>query len=536
MRSGTRLLKHILRERDLSRLLAAYALFALCEYGVWIAVIVFAYSRGGPTGAGLVAAAQLVPAALCAPLFAAAADRFSPARVLVLGYLGQVLGCGTMATAIATGAPSLLVYTGAVFASTFVAATRPAQTAMLPALSQSVAGLTAANVAVSWLESAAIVLAGALVGAALATVGMAWPFAVAACLLLAAAVAVSGVDVPAVSSRDDLTGVWRDVRQAARAVRANRAAAVLSGLLAVEFVVVGALDVLFVVLAVGILDAGSAWTGYLNAAYGVGGVLSGALVTVLLSRRLGPVIACASLALGAGLAATVISPRLATVALLLVVVGGGRAIFDVAARSLLQRVVAAHLVARVFGFAEAIAMAALAVGSLLTPALVVLVGRRGAVLGVALLIPTAVLLVRRRVARLDEEAVIPVVEISLLRAVPLFRDLPAPALERIAHALVREEVAPGSVVIQEGAPGQDFIVLADGVVEVTHGERVLRVLHRGDGAGEIALVRDLPRTATVTATTPVVLYRLPRLLFLSAVNAHVPTQRRADRIATELIG
>src|SRR5439155_7959609 len=109
--------------------------------------------------------------------------------------------------------------------------------------------------------------------------------------------------------------------------------------------------------------------------------------------------------------------------------------------------------------------------------------------------------------------------------------LPAPALEGIARALVRVELPEGSVIISEGGRGDDFVVIAEGTVEVSQAGRALRVLRRGDGAGEVALMRDVPRTATVTATSPDVLYRLSRLLFLTAVNAHVPTQRRAEQAA-----
>jgi MFS family permease len=315
------------------------------------------------------------------------------------------------------------------------------------------------------------------------------------------------------------------------ALRHNGSATVVLVLLAGEFVVVGALDVLFAVLAVSVLQLNASWTGYLNAAYGVGGVVFGALVATMLARRLGPVIALSAMAVGLALSLTAAGGGTAVVVALLVVVGGGRAAYDVSARSLLQRVVAAQLVARVFGVAEAVAMAALAVGALLTPLLVAAVGDRGAVVGVGLLLPALVLVVLRVVRRLDDRAVVPVVEIALLRSVPLFRDLPAAALEGIAHALVRVDAPAGAVVIREGQRGDDFVVIAEGSVEVSHAGRVLRVLHRGDGAGEVALMRDVPRTATVTATSPVVLYRLARQPFLTAVTAHVPTQRRAEQLA-----
>jgi len=198
--------------------------------------------------------------------------------------------------------------------------------------------------------------------------------------------------------------------------------------------------------------------------------------------------------------------------------------------------VPAQLVARVFGVAESVAMLGLAVGSLLTPLLVAVVGNRGAVIGVAAVLPAVVVLARRAVMRLDDGAVIPVVEIALLRSVPLFRDLPAPALEGIAHSLVREELPEGVTFMGEGAAGDHFVVIADGTVEVTQAGQRLRLLHRGDGAGEVALLRDVPRTASLTTMTRVVLYRLPRQPFLTAVNAHVPTQRRAEQTVRAFTG
>jgi hypothetical protein len=532
---GIRVARQLLRDPALARLLSAYGLFCICENAVWISVIVYAYGRGGPTAAGVVAAAQLVPAALCAPMFALAADRQSPGRVLVGGYAAQAAGCAVMAAAAHAGGPALLVYAGAVFASTFVAATRPAQSTLLPALARDVAGLTAANAATNWLESVGMVVAGLFVAVVIATAGLTGVFVGTCVLLIAAAIIVGPMRVPALRAREDVTGAWQDMGDALRAIRANRPARVLVGLLAAEFVVVGALDVLFAVLAIGVLHAGAAWTGYLNAAYGVGGIAFGAVVTVMLGRRLGPVIAVCAAAFGAALALTTSSPHLVPVVVFLVIVGAGRAGYDIAARSLLQRVVAAELVARVFGVAESIAMFGLAAGSLLTPLLVATVGNRGTVIGVALVAPTVVVVARRAVMSLDDNAVIPLVEIALLRTVPLFRDLPAPTLEGIARSLVRDELPAGALILREGARGDDFIVIADGSVEVSQDGRRLRALHRGDGAGEVALLRDVPRTASVTATTDVVVYRLSRQLFLTAVNAHLPTQRRAEQTAQAFV-
>ena len=108
----------------LTRVVAGYALFALTEYSVWTAMLVYAYARGGATVAGLVALAQLVPAALFAPVASAIADRRSPVVLLAGGYLAQAAGMAATAGAILAGVP-LAAYAAAMVAATAVTTTRP---------------------------------------------------------------------------------------------------------------------------------------------------------------------------------------------------------------------------------------------------------------------------------------------------------------------------------------------------------------------------------------------------------------------------
>lgn len=394
----------------LLRVVTAYFLFTLTEYAVWIGVLVYAYDHGGATVAGLVALAELAPSVAIAPIVASLADRHPPGRVILAGYVVQAVATGLLAVAVAGVASPFPAYAAAVVASTAVATIRPAQSAVVPALIRDVSELTAANVLLGWMESLSMVLAGLATGLALTVGGVAAIFAGSAVALAAAALLVASLTVRGSGAQDSAGNVLADVRQGITAVGASGSTRALVGLLGAEYVFIGALDVLFVVVAVDLLHRGEAWTGYLNTAYGAGGVLLGCFATLLVGRRLGPVICLSALMLGLGLAATALLNGPVPVVVLLGIVGGGRAIFDVATRALLQRAVPAQMVARVFGLAEALSMAGLALGSLLTPLLVAVGGGRLALAGVGAVLPLLVLLRGRLVMRLDDNARVPIVD------------------------------------------------------------------------------------------------------------------------------
>jgi MFS family permease len=221
---------------------------------------------------------------------------------------------------------------------------------------------------------------------------------------------------------------------------------------------------------------------------------------------------------------------------LLAVAGTGRALFDVAGRTLLQRVAPPDLLARVFGVLESLSMAGLAVGSLLGPALVAIGGARAAFLAVGTLLPALALLCGRQLLRVDRAADVPVVEIALLRSLPTMAPLEPPELERLARCLTAHPVKRDEVVVREGEPGKQFFVVADGELEVMAGGSLVPPLGRGDGFGEIALLEDCARTATVTARSDGLLYALERDDFLSAVSANAESAREARQIVDERQG
>jgi MFS family permease len=231
-----------------------------------------------------------------------------------------------------------------------------------------------------------------------------------------------------------------------------------------------------------------------------------------------------------GLGAT---PGLVVSLVLLAAAGGARSTFDVTARTLLQRVARPDLLARVFGLLEGLEMAGLAVGSLLATVLFTLGGVRAAFVGVGAILPVVAISGGRRLLDIDRHATAPVVEVALLRSVPMLSLLPPPTLESLARALTPAEVPAGVDVVTQGEEGDRFYVIADGEAEVIADGTLVATLDRGDGFGEIALMYDVPRTATVRTRTEVRLYALERDDFLVALTGHLPAQTLAQGLASE---
>jgi MFS family permease len=530
-----RVIGTVLSHGAVVRVVAAYGLFVVAEYTVWIGMLVFAFHHGGATSSGLVAMAQLVPGLLIAPLVSTAADRRSPTLLLTAGYVAQAAAMGGVAIALLLSSPPIVAYGFAVLASTAACVTRPAQAVVLPATARVAQELTAANVIAGWAESFGIAVAAAIAAFFLDTNQIGLLFALSAALVVVAAILVAPVSVAAIAlvdETDDEPAVQALLEGVLVVARQDRAR-FLTGLLTVQYVVVGAMDVLFVVLAIGVLHQGQAWVGYLNGAFGIGAVAASAITAHLLGWRLSRVIRASVAVLGAALVLTALFHTLLLVVLLLAVVGAGRAVLFVAATTLLQRVVPAQVVGRVFGVVEGLSNLGLAVGSLLPALLIYLGGDKLALVVVGGLLPVAAVLGLRALRRLDKSGAVPLVEIALLRSLPHFADLPGPALETLAAVLERVQVLPGEVIVRQGEEGDKFYAIADGEVAVSVDGKPLTSLRRGEGFGEVALLRNAPRNATVTAIGPVTLFALNAASFLAVVGGHAATRRRADDIVAK---
>jgi hypothetical protein len=512
----------------------AYVGFNAAEYGEWIAVLVYAYGHGGTTVAALVAAVQLAPCVIAAPVFAGLADRYPPGRVLAAGYVGQGVGMAATAGVMFAGAPPLVVYTVAIVAAVPFTVTRPTQSALLPSIARTPDELTAANVVSNWSEGVGIVGGPVMAGLVVGPGGPGTVLAMFAAIALACAVVVWPVRDAAKPVRaagdDDDGGMLGGLA----ALRADSTTAFLVGLVGSQAVVIGALDVLNVVLAFQIIDTGRSGVAYLNAAFGAGGIVGGVATVALVGRRrLAPPLLAGVVVWGGAFAILGVQTSTVGAFVLLGVSGAARSLVDVSGRSLLQRASDPRALGRVFGVLEGLDMAGYAVGSLMVPLLAFLGGPRAAVIGVGLVLPLVMVGGLRRLLAIDAHATVPIVQIGLLRLSELFAPLPAPELEGLARRLVSVDVGAGTEIIREGDPGDRYYAIAAGEATVIHAGAVTATLGRGDGFGEIALLRDVPRTATVTAATGMQLYTLDKDAFLAAVTGHAPTHSIATQIVSD---
>ena len=500
--------------------------------------MIYAFEQGGAAESGVVALVQLLPTGLLAPLAAGLAARFRPERVLAAGYGAQGGGLALAALTLALDGPAPLVYACTLVTSIAIATTRPAQALVTPRLARTVDELTALNVAAEWATQGAGFVAPAITAVLLSISGTELTFGVFAALLVVATLAVPTLGTVPARNRAPSAPRARVFATAAREI--GTAVGVAFGeptvrlvltISAAAFVVVGALDVLTVALVVDRLDGVASTAAWLTAALGAGGILGGGAGSALVGRRLAPALTVAAIGFGAAVAMVGIVPTAIAAVPLLLVAGVGHAVAEIASNSLLQRCAPSESVGEAFAVRESLFCFGLAAGAIAAPVLIAAIGIEGAFVAVGALVPAVVLCRLFAVWRLDRAATVPIVELSLLRSLHLFRSLPAPALEGLARNARAVSFAPGSDLMVEGDLGDRYLALVDGEVEVLRHDAVIAVRTRGDGVGETALLRDVPRTATVRARVPVHALAITKDDFLVAVTGHPATHAIADDLA-----
>jgi MFS family permease len=537
MSERSRIFRAVMTDPNLRRVELAFLGFNMTEFATWIAILVYAFERGGAAEAGAVSVILLIPSAVVAPFAAYAGDRFRRDRVLFVDYLVQGSAVGATALTLYADASAGVVYGVATLASISITFTRPAQNSLLPTLAQTPEDLTATNVVTGVVEGTGKMLGPLIAGVLLAVAGPDAIFAVFAILTFLGAFAVSGVRAertvvtPAV--RIGAEDVLRETLRGFTTLRDEREPRLVVLLLSSNVVVVGAIDVLFVATAIDLLGIGQSGAGYLSAAFGAGAVIGAASAVILVGRRrLTPPLAAGAVVFGGPIALVAVAPSAVSAPILFAIAGGGRSLEDVAGRTLLQRISPNEVLSRVFGVLEGLMMVALAVGSVGAAVLIERFGVPTALIAIGAFLPLVMLFSSRRLLAIDRRAAPPNTEmLALVRKIPFFAPLPAPALEGVMTNLIPMEVDSGKVLIRQGDPGDLFYVIVEGDVEVTSGGTHLRTLGPGSYIGEIALLRDVPRTATVVAKTPLRLLALQREPFLLAVTGHPQSVRAANAVA-----
>jgi hypothetical protein len=296
----------------------------------------------------------------------------------------------------------------------------------------------------------------------------------------------------------------------------------------------GALVVLIAVLAVHVLGLGGSGVGWFTAAFGAGGLAGGTVAAVAVRvTRLGRSFIAGMLVWGLPLAFLALAPTAALAYLALVVVGVGNAVVDVSFFTMATRLAGPRTAGKVLGALEFVALAGLATGSILTPPLLHAVGVRGtlALLGGGLAGLALAHAVRFR--RLDRAMPAPGPEVGLLRNLPMFAPLPLAVTDLLAAELEPRQFPAGTVVIREGEAGDHFHLIVDGSAAVSVQGAPRPSLQRGDCFGEIALLRDIPRTATVTAEQPLRTLALGREEFLTAVTGNPASKAAVNALAAQ---
>lgn len=533
MRESLAAFGHVFRNRALRRLQLAWAGSNIGAWAYTVAIAVYAYREDGAYAVGLIGLLRWVASGVAAPMTGVLGDRYARVRVMVATDLSRVALLAAMALVALGGASPLAVYALSILGTVIGTAFRPAQAALVPALARTPEELTASNVTASTIESVGLFVGPALGGVLVAVADVEVTFVATAGLLLWSALLVAGVDEPKRAEREDRAeeGLLREGVAGFRTIAAEPRLRVLTGLFAAQTMVDGALGVLVVVLALETLDLGASGVGFLNSASGIGGIVGGGVAALLVSRgRLATDFGLGIALWGLPLVLIGVWPEPALAYAAFTLLGIGNTIVDVSGDTLLQRSVADDVLARVFGAMEGMMLVAIGFGSIAAPVLISMFGVREATIATGAILPLLAVLSWRTLARIDREAVVPTRELELLKEIPIFAPLPRARLECLAGRLAPRRFAAGTTVFRRGEQGDGFYVIAGGEVEVTPAAHSPVTLGPGAFFGEVALLRDVPRTATVVAKTDVDLLELERDEFVSAVTGHVEASRAAEAV------
>jgi MFS family permease len=538
LRESRTSLANVFRNPGLRRVQLAWAGSIVGDWAYNMAVAVYAYHQGGATAVGVLAVVRYLAMAAVGPFSSTLADRMPRKRVMIGSDVTRAVLVLVAAAVIQADGPALAVYALAVLTNIAATAFRPAQASLLPQLARDPGELTAANVASSTIESVGFFAGPALGGILLTFTTIPTVYVFNALTFAWSAAVVVGVRsiAPAEKSEggeeEKGGGFLGEVSLGFRTILRDRHLLLLTGLFCAQTIVAGASAVFIVAIALDLLDLGNGGPGYVDSVMGIGALIGGFVALVLAQRgRLALDFGVGVLLWAAPLLLIVASPTIVATAACMFLIGLGNSLVDINAFTIYQRIVSDEVMGRVFGALESALIASMAIGALAMPLLISTIGLRAGMAVVGIVVSVLVVIGLPGLRRVDRVALAPP-GLDLLRNVEILARLPEPVIERLARALVPETASAGEVVIKQGDPGDNVYFVETGSVEVTRDGRHIATLGPGEIFGEIALLRAVPRTATVTATSDCTFQTLTREVFIPAVTREREAHESAESTVT----
>lgn len=532
----------VFRNPNLRKVQLALAGSMIGDWAYGTAVAVWAYGVGGATAVGVWTAIRMALLAVSSPVGATFADRYPRRAVMITADIVRAVLVVLAVVCLYLDLHPAFVFVLATLTSIASTAFRPAQRALMPSLANRPEELTASNGTSSTLESLAFFV-GPSIGALLLVVAdVEVVFLLNVATFVWSMVMIMRIQVPvrapdATASTDGSDGGEEDkekflteVSAGFRSIWRDKDLLVVTAEVAAQTIVAGASAVFTVVMAVHILGTGPEGVGYLDSMLGVGAIVGGFVAIARASRRrLAQDMTYGVILWSAPLLLVTAWPTPVAAFAAVILLGFGNPLVDVNMETILMRITPEAVLGRVFGALDACLIATMALGAAVMPALVHWLGLRTALAVVGLGVAALALAGLPRMRSLDTRLRRPAF-LDRLEAVPMFAPLTPVVLESLARSLITVPVAAGEVVLREGEDSDRFYVIDSGLVEVTQQGAVLRREGPGDFFGEIGLLRDVPRTATITAVEDTVLVALERDDFLAAVTGEREARSAADEI------
>jgi hypothetical protein len=514
-----------LRRLELGRIAAT-----LSASGGAVVYVLLAYRAGG---AGAVAALIVVTtwtAAIASPIASIPADRFQRQRVIVVADAARIVVLLTTAAVAGEGRVWVVVVLAAAV-TVIGTASSAARAALVPVLARDSSQLLSANVVASTMSSGTYLVGPVIAGAAVAIGGAEVALVTFACASLASAVAAYGLPDPGGGESRRGRSVGSGSIAGLRALFGARAVRAVVFLTAAQTFVGGAFGVLLVVAAIETLDLGETGPSVLATALSAGTLIGSLLLLLIGERRLGVTMAVGLTMWGLSASLIGIAPGVVVGVALIALIGLGDALADITALTIVQRLIPNEVLATALGALRGLFFTLTSLGSLVAPLLVELAGVRVALLISGLIVPIGAFTFWPLLAAAATAP--PSATVELLRAVPFFSVLPISALERLAVVAERVDVEQDDVIVREGDTDRGLYVIADGDVAVDVSGQVVSTMGAGDYFGEIASLRDSPRTATVRATAPTELLFIPGDEFLAALAADETAYGAVERVVAD---